>query len=71
MKINGKKQKFTNDTGPLVTIMSYNPILYKMENIKPIKERHQDVNKNNQIPEGILGGRRTTTKKSNSLLITK
>ena len=29
------------------------------------------MNKNNQIPEGIMGGRKTTTKESNSLLITK
>ena len=40
------KQKFIIDTSSPVTIIPNNTKLYKMENIKPIKERYQDVNKN-------------------------
>ena len=39
LKINETKQKFTTDTGSLVSIMPNNPKVYKMENIKPIKKR--------------------------------
>ena len=46
MKINGKYQNFTIDTGSLVTIMPNNPKLYNPKDIRPLKERYQDVNKN-------------------------
>ena len=46
IKINGKNQKFIIDTGSPVTIMPSNPTLYNPENIQPLKERYQDVNKN-------------------------
>ena len=46
IKINGKNQKFIIDTGSPVTIMPNNPTLYNPENIQPLKERYQDVNKN-------------------------
>ena len=39
LKINETKQKFTIDTGSPVTIMPNNANLYKMENIRPKKER--------------------------------
>ena len=45
-KIDGKNQKFINDTGSPVTIMPNNPTLYNPEDIQPLKERYQDVNKN-------------------------
>ena len=46
MIINGKKQKFIIDTGSPVTIMPYDQKLHKTKEIKPMKERYQDVNKN-------------------------
>ena len=46
LKINGKHQNFTIDTGSPVTIMTNNPELYNQRDIKPLKERYQDVNKN-------------------------
>ena len=46
IKINGKKQKFITDTGSPVTIMPNDITLYKPEDIQPLKERDQDVNKN-------------------------
>ena len=46
IKINGKNQRFIIDTGSPVTIMPNNPTLYNPENIQPLKERYQDVNKN-------------------------
>ena len=46
LKINGKYQNFTIDTGYPVTIMSNNPKLYNPKDIHPLKERYQDVNKN-------------------------
>ena len=46
IKINGKNQKFIIDTGSPVTIMPNNPTLYNPEDIQPLKERYQDVNKN-------------------------
>ena len=46
LKINGKYQNFTIDTGSPVTIMPNNPELYNQRDIKPLKERYQDVNKN-------------------------
>ena len=46
LKINGKYQNVTIDTGSPVTIMPNNPELYNQRNIKPLKERYQDVNKN-------------------------
>ena len=45
MKINGKNQKFIIDTGSPVTIMPNNPTLYNPEDVQPLKERYQDVNK--------------------------
>ena len=46
LKINGKYQNFTIDTGSPVTIMPNNPELYNQKLMKPLKERYQDVNKN-------------------------
>ena len=46
IKINGKYQHFTIDTGSPVTIMPYNPKLYNQKEIQSPKERYQDVNKN-------------------------
>ena len=46
LKINGKDQNFTIDTGSPVTIMPNNPKLNDPKDIKPLKERYQDVNKN-------------------------
>ena len=46
IKINGKNQKFIIDTGSPVAIMPNNPTLYNPEDIQPLKERYQDVNKN-------------------------
>ena len=46
LKINGKYQNFTVDTGSPVTIMPNNTILYNQKAIHPLKERNQDVNKN-------------------------
>ena len=46
LKINGKYQNFTIDTGSPVTTMPNNPTLYNTNDIKPLKERYQDVNKN-------------------------
>ena len=33
------------DTGSLVTIMPNNPKMYKMEDVRPMNERYQEVNK--------------------------
>ena len=46
LKINGKYQNFSIDTGSPVTIMPNNPKLYNPKDIHPLKERYQDVNKN-------------------------
>ena len=46
IKINRKNQKFIIDTGSQVTIMPKNPTLYNPEDVQPLKERYQDVNKN-------------------------
>ena len=46
MIINGEKQKFIIDTGSPVTIMPYDQKIHKTKEIKPMKERYQDVNKN-------------------------
>ena len=46
LKINGKDRNFTIDTGSPVTIMPNNPKLYNTKDIKPLKERYQNVNKN-------------------------
>ena len=46
MNINGEKLKFIIDTGSPVIIMPNNPTLYKPECIRRLKERYQDVNKN-------------------------
>ena len=46
LKINGKYQNFTIDTGSPVTLMPNNPELYNQKDMKPLKERYQDVNKN-------------------------
>ena len=45
MMINGKKQKIIIDTGSPVTIMPYDQKIHNTEEIKPMKERYQDVNK--------------------------
>ena len=46
MKINGKYQNFTIDTGSPVSIIPNNQKLYNPRDIHPLKERYQDVNKN-------------------------
>ena len=46
MIINGKKQKFIIDPGSPVTIMPYDQKILKTKEIKPMKERYQDINKN-------------------------
>ena len=46
LQINGEKQKCIIDTGSPVTIMSYNQHIHDIKEIKPSRERHQDVNKN-------------------------
>ena len=46
IKINGKNQNFTIDTGSPVTIMPNTQELYNQKDIQPPKERYQDVNKN-------------------------
>ena len=46
MIINGKKQKFIIDTGSPVIIMPYDQKKHKTKEIKPMKERYQDVNTN-------------------------
>ena len=46
LKFNGKYQNFTLDKGSPVTIMPKNLKLYDPKDIKPLKERYQDVNKN-------------------------
>ena len=46
VEIKIKNQKFIIDTGSPVTIMPNNPTLYNPEDIQPLKERYQDVNKN-------------------------
>ena len=46
LKINGKYQNFSIDTGSPVTIMPNNPELYNQKDIKPLTEIYQDVNKN-------------------------
>ena len=46
LKINGKYQCFTIDTGSPVTIMPNNPKLYNRKDIHPPKERYQYVDKN-------------------------
>ena len=67
-KIYETKQKFTIDTGSPVTIMPNNPNLYKMENIKPIKERSQHVNKNKIKFLGKYGStQKITEQNSNNL----
>ena len=42
---NGKKQIFFNDTGSPVTIMPYDQKIHNTKEIKPMKERYQDVKK--------------------------
>ena len=46
IKINGKNQNLTNDSGSQVTIMPNTPELYNQKAIQPLKENYQDVNKN-------------------------
>ena len=46
IKLNGKNQKLIIDTGSPVTIMPNNPTLYHPEDVQPLKERYQDVSKN-------------------------
>ena len=45
LKINGKYQNFTIDTGSPVTKMPNNPTLYEQKDIQPLQGRYQDVNK--------------------------
>ena len=45
LKIKGKYQNFTIDTGSPVTIIPKNLKLYNPKDIHPLKERYQDVNK--------------------------
>ena len=46
MKINEKYQNFTIGAGSPVTVIPSNPELYNQKDIQPLKERYQDVNKN-------------------------
>ena len=46
LKINGKYQNFTIDTGSPVTIMPNNSTMYEKKDIQPLQERYQDVNTN-------------------------
>ena len=46
IKIDGEKQEFIIDTGSPVTIMPYDLRLHDIKEIKPMKERYQDANKN-------------------------
>ena len=46
VKVNGKDQIIIIDIGSTVTIMPKNEALYKPEDIQPLKEIYQDVNKN-------------------------
>ena len=46
IKTKGTNQKFIIDTGTPVTIMPNNSTLYNPEDVQPLKERYQDVNKN-------------------------
>ena len=46
LKINGKCQNITIDTGSPDTLMQNNPKLHNPKDIHPLKERYQDVNKN-------------------------
>ena len=46
MIINGKKQKFIIDTETPVTIIPYDQKIHNTKKSKPMKERYQDVNKN-------------------------
>ena len=41
-----ERNKFFIDTGSLVTIMPYDHNLHNTKDIQPVKERYQDVNKN-------------------------
>ena len=57
IKINGKNQKFIIDNGSPVTIMPNHPTLYNPEDIQPLKERYQDVNKKRNHNPGENMGR--------------
>ena len=46
VKINGEKQKLIIDTGSPVTVMPYDQRIHGAKEIKPLKERYQDVNEN-------------------------
>ena len=46
IQINGEKQKFIIDTGFAVTILPYDRRIHDIKEIKPMKERYQDGNKN-------------------------
>ena len=46
IKINGEKQIFIIDTCSPVTIMPYDQRIHDIKEIKSMKERYQDVNKN-------------------------
>ena len=64
LKSNGKYQNFTIDTGSPVTIMPNNPKLYNPKDIKTLKERYQDVNKNEIKFFGRSGQISNTTERS-------
>ena len=55
MKINGKYQHFTIDTGSPVTIMPNNPELFDQKDIQLLKEIYQHVNKNKLNSWGKYG----------------
>ena len=46
VEVNGVYQNLTIDASSLVTIMPNNPTLYKPEDIKSLRKRYQDLNKN-------------------------
>ena len=54
LQMNGEKQKFITDTGSPVTIMPCNQIIHDIKEIKPLKERYQDVNENEIKFMGII-----------------
>ena len=50
LKINGKDQNFTIDTGSAVTIMPSNPKLYNQKETQPLKKIPGCEQKRNEIP---------------------
>ena len=67
LKINGKYQNFTIDTGFPVTIMPNNPKQYNPIDIHPLKERYQDVNqKRDQVLGNSMGEYRIQRRNQNA-----